>query len=97
MTAESRFRFNLFFLTATLAVFATGLVMLLEFHVGHGARARAFAGVPRDAWRQLHLVSGITFLLRIGTHLGSHRNYIQNVLKRPVHGRGNALRRRVCL
>ncbi len=45
MTAES-FRFNLFFLTATLAVFATGLVMLVEFHVGHGARARAFAGVP---------------------------------------------------
>ena len=46
MTAESRSCFNLFFLTATLAVFATGLVMLLEFHVGHGARARTFAGVP---------------------------------------------------
>jgi hypothetical protein len=50
MKAESRFRFKLFFLTATLAVFATVLVLLLEFHVGHGARARTFAGVPRDAW-----------------------------------------------
>jgi NAD-dependent dihydropyrimidine dehydrogenase PreA subunit len=55
-----------------LCAFASGLVLLIWFHMGHGRFAVEALGVSRFTWLELHRASAVVVLVAIALHLRLH-------------------------
>jgi hypothetical protein len=71
-------------LAAAAAVFATGLVLLLGFHVGPASVRAEGLGLSRLAWVDAHRLSAVATLLTVGAHLALHRRVIAARLSRAL-------------
>jgi hypothetical protein len=66
------YRIDLAALTAAIVVFATGLVLLTQFHMGHGTFASEALGMSRLWWLNLHRLTAILLLATIPAHALLH-------------------------
>ncbi len=55
-------------LFAALITFSSGLVLLLKFHMGHGAFAASAFGVDKLVWLNVHRLAAIPLVAGILTH-----------------------------
>lgn len=55
-----------------LATFATGLVLLFRFHMGHGPSAAVAWGVPKLVWVNIHRLGAALVVVAVVTHVGLH-------------------------
>jgi len=80
-------------LFAGFVTFSSGLVLLICFHMGHGAWATTALGVSRLVWTNLHRITAILMLAGVVTHVGLHfktfkirfKNVIAPGAKRPIN------------
>ncbi len=75
-------------LGAGIALFATGLVLLLCFHMGRGAFAREALGVGKLVWLNVHRLAAVVVAAGVGTHVGLHWRAVKGRLVRLVGRRG---------
>lgn len=80
----ARWIVNWLFLAAALAVFSTGLVLLLGFHVGHGATASAAFGIGRLTWLNVHRLTSVLTAITGVVHAWQHRRALVRVLAGAV-------------
>jgi hypothetical protein len=59
-------------LAAAILVFATGLLLLTFFHMGHGPLRGSEFGVSRLAWVDIHRFGAIALLAAIAIHVQIH-------------------------
>jgi len=57
---------------SALILFATGLLLLLRFHVGGGASATSALGVDRLIWVNLHRFSAVFVVAAVAAHVALH-------------------------
>ena len=73
---------NVFNLTISVLVFGTGLILLTQFHMGHGAYQKEWLGLGKSFWLIIHQFSAVGFLAGCVVHLQRHWKYITTVIKR---------------
>jgi hypothetical protein len=73
---------NIFNLGISILVFVTGLILLTQFHMGHGAHQKEWLGLGKAFWLTIHQISAIGFLCGGVVHLQRHWKYIKTVAKR---------------
>ncbi len=77
----------------SVAAIGTGLLLLIEFHMGSGARATEFAGLSKAFWRNAHRFVALLLLPGLALHLWLHRRYIKHLLERLRERQPARLRR----
>lgn len=70
--AAANYRVDLAALGAAAAVFSTGLVLLLRFHMGDGSLRGSSLGLSRLVWVNLHRVSGCLAFAALAAHAQLH-------------------------
>jgi len=74
-------------LAAAAAVFATGLVLLLEFHVGPHGHHRAYGwGLSKLAWMNLHRWGAVAMSAAVVAHAALHWRAMAARLRRACRG-----------
>ena len=63
---------NLLALLSSVAVFATGLILLARFHVGAGALRLEWLGLSRLIWVNMHRIPAVLFLAVVIVHVVLH-------------------------
>ena len=59
-------------LVAALVAFSTGLVLLVRFHMGHGAFATSALGLGKLLWLNVHRFAAAIFAATAVTHVALH-------------------------
>lgn len=70
----------------SIAVLITGTIMLTQFHMGHGAHAHTFAGIPRGIWIYAHRIAALCWTFALIHHLQIHGKIIRRILS-PINRR----------
>jgi hypothetical protein len=78
-------------LVAGLVAFSTGLVLLVRFHMGHGAFSTTELGLGKLVWLNLHRLAAAVLAAAVVTHVALHwrafRKMITNVITRGMKKR----------
>lgn len=67
-------------------VYATGLVLLLRFHVAEGALRSADLGLSRLAWVNAHRVAALVLVAAVAIHLQQHWRSTASLARRAARG-----------
>ena len=82
--ARLNYRVDLFALATASVAFASGLVLLLEFHVGpEGATRHAGAGLSRLAWVNIHRSAAVALAAALAIHAALHWRGVALRLRAP--------------
>ena len=73
---------NIINLFISIFVFGTGLILLTQFHMGHGAYQKEWLGLGKNFWLTIHQASAVGFLAGCVVHLQRHWKYIKTVVTR---------------
>ena len=73
---------NIINVCISILVFGTGLILLTQFHMGHGAHHKEWLGLGKAWWLFLHQFSAVGFLCGSLVHLKRHWPYLKTVFKR---------------
>lgn len=63
---------NLVALATSVAVFATGLILLTKFHMGEGALNNFALGASRMTWVNVHRLTAVVLFCAVGVHAYLH-------------------------
>lgn len=74
---------NLPFLIVFAWAMISGLLMFTQFHVGHGAFAVSWAGIPKTFWLNIHRIGALCFLVLFVHHLLAHERIVGRRLVKP--------------
>ncbi len=80
-------------LLASILVFGTGLVLLIEFHVGDGAHRPEFSGLSKGFWLDIHQAAVIGFLICFLAHIQRHWKHVIRRRRYIVTARAGAIHR----
>jgi len=67
-------------------MFATGLIMFFEYHVGGGSAPHVFLGTGKSAWVNIHRAAAVLFTAGAAIHMGLHWKYMKSIAKRWTAG-----------
>jgi hypothetical protein len=72
---------NILNLLIAIFVFGTGLILLFQFHIGHGGHHKEWLGLAKVFWLIIHQISAIGFVIGFTVHIQLHWKYIKMVTK----------------
>jgi hypothetical protein len=82
MSARTKFVLDVGLLSGAVLAFATGLVLLFDFHMGFGCLRREALGLSRLTWQNLHRLGAILTFATLMTHaLANGRVIYQRILR----------------
>ncbi|MFA6450805.1 MAG: DUF4405 domain-containing protein [bacterium] len=87
-------RLNIINIVSTAAVFGTGLILLIEFHVGGGGCREQFMNMSKSFWLTIHKAAAVMFFAGAAIHIALHRKYIKTIAGRWGAGLGRKLKAR---
>ncbi len=65
---------NIVAFVASVVVFATGLILLTQFHMGEGALNNFALGASRMTWVNIHRLTALVLSCAVGVHAYLHRH-----------------------